>query len=215
MVATVLFVYAASIIGDPHFVTLDFYKYTFNRVGEFFFVKATDDEFVLQGRLEPVVDVDGVPVLATVLTALAAKQDASDVIQFQLDAVTGIMTLVNGQLINLSTIDEQQFANVKVLNLGSGELAAVFRNGACIQVKEESDLFSMVTVSLPQGLEGQTLGLLGLFDKNSSNDLSTQAGLLVSLEASNEEIDVQFGMSCEFTILLAHFLYSLCSLFKV
>ena len=47
-----IFAFAARTNGDPHITTLDGYSYTFNGVGEFFYVKTMDETFQSHIRFE-------------------------------------------------------------------------------------------------------------------------------------------------------------------
>lgn len=47
-----IFVFAARTNGDPHITTLDGYSYTFNGVGEFFYMKTMDETFHSHIRFE-------------------------------------------------------------------------------------------------------------------------------------------------------------------
>ena len=71
----------ACIYGDPHIVTLDGHKYTFNGKGEFTMIQTEDDVFTLQGRMVEATNTSGSKVPATVFSALAAKAWNSDTIQ--------------------------------------------------------------------------------------------------------------------------------------
>ena len=68
--------------GDPHLVTLDGLKYTFNGKGEFTLIEMTDGSFTLQGRMVEATGATGSPVQATVFSALVCKQNDSDTVQF-------------------------------------------------------------------------------------------------------------------------------------
>lgn len=68
----------ACIYGDPHIVTLDGFKYTFNGFGEYILIETPDESFTLQGRM--VVPSGGnLPpgILATVFTAIVAREGLS------------------------------------------------------------------------------------------------------------------------------------------
>ena len=98
--------YAACVYGDPHLVTLDLYKYTFNGKGEFVLIQTEDNSFTLQGRMVEATNNDNNFVPATVFSALVAKQNNSDTVQLQLDAFSGVIALVNGEEIDFRELDE-------------------------------------------------------------------------------------------------------------
>ena len=72
--------------GDPHLVTLDGYKYTFNGKGEFILVETTDEGFILQGRMvEQPRSNDSNQTISggTVFGAFVAKVNNSDTVQLK------------------------------------------------------------------------------------------------------------------------------------
>ena len=71
----------ACIYGDPHIVTLDGHKYTFNGKGEFTMIQTDDSTFTVQGRMVEANDNGGSEVPATVFSALCAKAMNSDTVQ--------------------------------------------------------------------------------------------------------------------------------------
>ena len=74
------------IYGDPHIVTLDGHKYTFNGKGEFILIQTTSYVFALQGRMEQAIDPEGTPSPGTVFTAIVAKQVSSNTsVQFEVN----------------------------------------------------------------------------------------------------------------------------------
>ena len=71
--------------GDPHLVTLDGLRYTFNGRGEYTLIQTTNNVFTLQGRMITASGVDETTVDATVFSAIAAKDNNSDTVQFEDD----------------------------------------------------------------------------------------------------------------------------------
>lgn len=187
----------ACIYGDPHIVTLDGHKYTFNGKGEFTLIETDDGEFTLQGRMVEVTDVDGDPVAATVFSAIVVQQDDSDVVQFQVSR-RGIDTLVNGIRVDFGDVNELDFNNVTIVNLGNNTFGATFSSGAYVQVQEELDIISVLIVSLPEQFKGRTLGLMGSFNDDTSDDLLPRNGSVpLPLNASLQTIHENFGVTCK------------------
>ena len=83
--------------GDPHLVTLDGHKYTFNGKGEYIIVEARDNSFTLQARMEEALDKDGSPAGATIFTAVVAKEEDSVTVQIQL-LESQLVAVVNGEI---------------------------------------------------------------------------------------------------------------------
>ena len=76
-----LTIFAATGFGDPHMITLDGVGCTFNGHGEFIVLKVKNNNFTLQGRMEPLFDDNGQGSGATVYTAFVSKEDGSDTVQ--------------------------------------------------------------------------------------------------------------------------------------
>jgi hypothetical protein len=82
-----MFEFPATTFGDPHFYTFDGSQYTFNGKGEFVLVRANTDRHKLdvQGRFEqPSKDNYGREVKATVLTAVAARDNQSSTFEVRI-----------------------------------------------------------------------------------------------------------------------------------
>ena len=184
--------------GDPHIITLDGHKYTFNGNGEFVLIQTSDDKFTLQARMVPAEDTNGTSVLATVFTAVVGKQADSDTVQFELTE-NGTTAFVNGEPINFSDLSEQEFNNVAVSDLGNKTLSATFSSGAYLEVKEENGIISVLIVSLPESFIGvPTTGLMGSFNGNTSDDLLPNLGINpLPLNSSLQEIHELFGLTCK------------------
>ena len=189
---------AACVFGDPHIITLDGHKYTFNGNGEFVLIQTPDDEFTLQGRMVPAEDTNGSSVLATVFSAIVGKQADSDTVQFELTE-NGTTAFVNGEPLDFSDLSEQEFNNVTVTDLGNKTLSAAFSSGAYLEAKEENGIISVLLVSLPESFKGvPTTGLMGSFNGNTSDDLLPNLGINpLPLNSSLQEIHELFGLTCK------------------
>ena len=185
-------------LGDPHIVTLDGQKYTFNGNGEFTLIGTPDDSFTLQGRMIPAADTNGSATLATVFSAIVGKQSDSDSIQFELTE-NGTATFVNDEPVDFSVLQEQEFNNVTVADLGNSTLSAAFSSGAYLEVKEENGIISVLIISLPERFKGMpTHGLMGSFNGNNSDDLLPRlATNSLPLNSSLQEIHELFGLTCK------------------
>ena len=192
------FFLSACIYGDPHIVSLDGYKYTFNGKGEFTLIETTDNSFALQGRMIEATDANGSLIAATVFSATVAQQEHSDLIQFQLGPEReGIVTLVNGEQLDIGDLPEVALSNVSILNLGNDTYGARFSSGAYVEVKEEHGIISVLLVSLPTSFEGSTKGLMGPYNRNTSDDLLPKGGSQpLPLDSTIENIHWQFGITC-------------------
>ena len=106
---------SACIYGDPHVISLDGLKYTFNGKGEFTLIETVNNVFTLQGRM---VEVDTNPEIqfgsgspaapATVFSAIAGKQIDSDTVQFTIIGNDDqIQTTVSGAVVDFEMLPEQ------------------------------------------------------------------------------------------------------------
>ena len=194
--------HSAFVYGDPHFVTLDGLGYTFNGKGEYVLIETndTDTSFTLQGRMTEVTTAAGMPLPATVLSALVAKQTDSDTVQFEISRL-GIDVLVNGELVELSVGSEILAWNAVIMRYEELEYGVHFSCGVKIEMKRQMDYLSAVIVSLPESYMNHTVGLLGYFNGNETDDLlpPLNFGLDPLPPDSNLfEIHENFGQLCKF-----------------
>ena len=195
----------ACVYGDPHIVTLDGFKYTFNGHGEYDLIRTPQDQFTLQGRME-------VPrggslqelVQATVFTAVVAKEAESDTVQIQLSSEgDSLELLMNGNLVDFSDLSEQEFMGVTVTDLGSDALSATFSSGVYVEAREANGIMSTLLVSAHVDYQGTTSGLMGNFNGEQGDDLVARGGEEgISLTSSLEDIHNLFGVTCEQQLLV-------------
>ena len=197
-------------LGDPHIITLDGHKYTFNGNGEFVLIQTPDDKFTLQGRMVPAEDTNGSSVLATVFSAIVGKQADSDTVQFELTQ-NGTTAFVNGEPLDFSDLSEQEFNNVAVTDLGNNTLSATFSSGVYLEVKEENGILSVIIISLPESFKDvPTTGLMGSFNGNATDDLLPNLGTNpLPLNSSLQEIHELFGLTCKCDFDISLFLMSI------
>ena len=192
----------AGAYGDPHIVTLDGLKYTFNGKGEFILIETTNNIITLQGRMVEVPSNLGQEAPATVFSAIACKQNDSDTVQFTVTADNVINTTVNGELVAFSMLAEQSYMNVVVMDKGNTSYAATFSSGAYIEVQSANGFMSLLLVSLPNNYINTTKGLMGSFNGDTEDDLAPKVGNgtgdPIPSDSSLEEIHDQFGITCKF-----------------
>ena len=193
--------HTAVIWGDPHILTHDGYKYTFNGKGEFILIQTSDDSFSIQARMVPANNSLGNDSQATVFTAIVGEQCDSDRIQLEV-AENGTAVLVNGEQIDFTDIKEQEFCNVTITDLGNSTFSVTFSTGTYIKVREANGFFALLIISLPEIFKKiETSGLMGSFNGNISDDLLPNEGTIpLSLNSSIQEIHENFGLSCKFPI---------------
>ena len=183
----------AWIFGDPHLVTLDGYKYTFNGKGEFTLIQAQNGLFKMQGRMQ---QFNG--VAATVLTAVAAKEQYSDTVMIA-NTRRGIDAYINGERVDLSMIKQQDFNNVSVIRDNNSTISVEFSSGARISAREENGFLSTMAVVLPQSFS--TEGLLGVYNGDANDDLLPKGGF-TPLATSNTQLRIYelFGLTCKWLL---------------
>ena len=182
----------AWIFGDPHLVTLDGFKYTFNGKGEFTLIKTQNDLFTMQGRMQ---QFDGVS--ATVLTAIVANERYSDTVMVT-NSRRVIDAYINGERVDLSVIKQQEFNNVTVIRDSNSTILVEFSSGARISTRAENGFLSALAVVLPPSFLGNTKGLLGVYNGNASDDLLPDGGITpLSNDTSPERIHELFGLTCK------------------
>ena len=194
--------YLARTFGDPHLVTLDGHKYTFNGHGEFVLVQSLDESLIVQVRMtEPQTAINGsnqtLAGSGTVISALVARHNESDIVQFEL-VNDKLVALVNGDKVDFSELSEQEFKNLTVINKGNRTLSAVLTTGVTITVKENNNIFSDVSVTLSDNYYRNTQGLLGQYNGNKEDDfLPKNSTTSLPLNSTLEEIHDEFGLTCK------------------
>ncbi|CAH1272490.1 SUSD2 [Branchiostoma lanceolatum] len=178
--------------GDPHFITLDGLSYTFNGAGEFLLVDMNNGEFSLQARMEQLVN-DGTAVGATILTALVMRENSSETVQVQLSEVRTMDIRVDGELQDFQGLTVQEFNGSVVTVETAIEARVSFNSGIGVAVRAEEDMLS-IAVTLPLRFRGKTVGLLGKWNADPADDLTTPGGVAVPANSSIQDIHNQFGL---------------------
>ena len=197
MYYSMLIIHAAWLRGDPHLLTLDGHQYTFNGRGEFILIETHDDRFTLQGRMIPAENDGGTESLGTVFSAIVAKQNDSDMVEFSA-SVTGILVLVNNVEIEIEESLPEAYNNVTISNEGNDTYSAVFSSGVYLQVKQRNGFLSGTAVSLPHTYSGLTQGLMGVYNNDPSDDLLPRnSSTPLALNSSIEKVHYEFGVTCK------------------
>ncbi|XP_013384884.2 uncharacterized protein LOC106154891 [Lingula anatina] len=91
-------------VGDPHVVTLDGLRYTFNGIGEYSLVESTNQTFTCQGRSKQVDGQHGEKGLASVWTALAMRGRNTSRVQVSYSKLWGMEVFVDDDMIDFDEV---------------------------------------------------------------------------------------------------------------
>lgn len=178
---------AGVVLGDPHFITFDGLRYTFNGRGEYYLVSSPDRELSVQARTEQVKLENGALANATRLSSVAMKEKASDVIEVRLTE-GDVQVLRNHKILSFSEQRWMDLHGVFVFVPSLLNVTVIFASGAGVEVRLHEGTMA-ATVLLPAEFFNQTQGLLGLMNSDLADDLMTQRGEVISsADATQEEI---------------------------
>uniref|UniRef100_U3JYF6 Mucin-4 n=1 Tax=Ficedula albicollis TaxID=59894 RepID=U3JYF6_FICAL len=189
----------AGAFGDPHITTLDGLTYTFNGLGDFVLLLASDTQtsFVLHGRTAQTGMAQ-----ATNFVAFAAQyiSNTTTTVEWTLGSQDDIQVLLNNETIQFSYSQGEQdlLFNTKcfpgVLLVNSSSVTAVFDGTVAVSVAAASGILS-VLCSLPDWYRSSTRGLLGVWDHDPADDFQMPNGTSIPVNSSEEEI-YSYGMTC-------------------
>uniref|UniRef100_A0A3Q2W0I2 Sushi domain containing 2 n=1 Tax=Haplochromis burtoni TaxID=8153 RepID=A0A3Q2W0I2_HAPBU len=184
---------AGVVLGDPHFITFDGLRYTFNGKGEYYLVSSPEKGLSVQARTEQVKLKNGTLAKATRLSSVAMKQDASDVIEVRV-AGAHLQVLRNQNILPFTEQRWMDLHGVYVFSPSPGNVTVIFSSGVGVEVRLYEGTMA-VTVLLPGEFYNHTQGLLGSMNSDLSDDLTIQLGEVISsADATLEEI-FTFGAS--------------------
>ena len=190
----------AWVVGDPHFITFDGTRYTFNGYGEFTLLQTDSGQFTIQGRMEPFPD----NASGSILTALAVNYDGD-----RINIVTneagpnrgGLDVYLNDNHITPEYLPKMYFNKFMLGYNTSRILRVLFLNGVQLECQTSNGNITQFLVGVPSSLKGQVSGLFGTYNGDMADDLSplTSSGSLGSpLQTTNiETVHSEFGLSCK------------------
>lgn len=164
--------------GDPHLITFDGFRYSFQTVGEFLLSQSQDEKFVVETRQAQVPGQE-----LTLNTAIAMKVGADRIGFYAPNQGSTPVLRVNGQSI---TTDRLSLADGSVQKRSDQEFVVQWNTGeqATIRAIEVAKLkFLNVTVNVSDRSK-QYRGLLGNLDGNAANDLQTRSGKVIPTKSS-------------------------------
>ncbi|XP_057887376.1 mucin-4 [Melospiza georgiana] len=185
----------ASAFGDPHITTLDGLTYTFNGLGDFVLLLASDarTSFVLHGRTAQTGMAQ-----ATNFVAFAAQYISKTIttVEWTLGSQDDIHVLLNNKTIQFSysqDLGDEVYYSPGVLLVNSSSVTAVLDGSVAVSVSATSGILSVVC-SLPDWYRNSTSGLLGVWDHDPADDFQMPNGTSIPVNSSEEEI-YSYGMT--------------------
>jgi hypothetical protein len=175
--------------GDPHLITLDGFRYTFNGLGEYLLADVDRGVFQAQARTKRAVNrAEG-----TVFSAIGVKHRSSVPVQVEIDHHNSTAVYINGSRVFLNASLMSISKDFKLdLNSTDNTVKLVHTEGMSVKITPNQDILS-ITVSLASQYKDKAAALLGNFNDDPSDDLILPNGTLLSSNASEESIFYNFG----------------------
>ncbi|GAU98628.1 hypothetical protein RvY_09748 [Ramazzottius varieornatus] len=196
---------AAIAFGDPHFITFDNVQYGFHGKGDFVLLKSDLKQFMInvQARFEQPPRSSFGMINATVIKALAMKENDSDTVEIQARESHKrwryrMQVLVNGvpRYFDRPWIKLQTFKGVSIQspesNLDQSTLIVRFPSGIGIEVQEVQG-YLHATAYVPREIQNHTYGLFGNWSGIPEDDLKTSNGIEISSMATDRTIYNDFA----------------------
>ncbi|KAL0979029.1 hypothetical protein UPYG_G00179530 [Umbra pygmaea] len=185
---------AGAVLGDPHFITFDNMNFTFNGKGEYYLVQSPDRGLTVQGRTAQVKLENGALVKATRLSAVAMRENTSDVIEVRLVQQQGrLEVLRNQQVLSFTEQTWMDLNGVFVYSPTPQNVTVMFPSGVGVEVREREGGTMALTVLLPLDYANVTQGLLGQMNSDPSDDLLTSLGEVIPTDSATPEEIFIFG----------------------
>ncbi|CAM9324750.1 unnamed protein product [Bubo scandiacus] len=185
----------AGAFGDPHITTLDGLTYTFNGLGDFVLLLASDAQtsFMLHGRTAQTGTAQ-----ATNFVAFAAQyiSTITTTVEWTLGSQGDIQVLLNNETIQFSysqDMDAEVYYSPGVLLVNVSSVTAIFDGAIAVSISATSGILSVVC-SLPDQYRNSTKGLLGVWDHDPADDFQMPNGTSIPVNSSEEEI-YSYGMT--------------------
>ncbi|NWH57177.1 SUSD2 protein, partial [Geococcyx californianus] len=182
---------AASAFGDPHFLTFDGLNFTFKGLGEYTLVESDLTSLRVQGRTQQAHIPNGTVAQVTGLSAVAMRENNSDVIEVRYSEKLNLEVLLNQRVLNFS---EQSWMDLKGLFLHSAadqNVTVMFSSGAGVEIRGSEGILAL-TVLLPEKFMNHTQGLFGVMNGNIEDEYTFKNKTMLSVHASPQQL-FEFG----------------------
>ena len=189
--------FTGNLNGDPHMRTIDGFEYTFNGRGEFVLLTTEHELFTFQGRMESITTQDGKQSLGTVFSALAAQEINSDTVEFRKgDPLPTIY--INGIQTEIMTGQSEEYQGVIISVIMNNTFRAIFSSGVSLEVEQNNNFLSSISISVPRSYHGLTKGLMGVYNDDESDDLLPRYSTTpLPLNTTIERLHYDFGLTCK------------------
>ncbi len=168
------------IYGDPHIVTFDGLRNSFQAVGEFILAKSERGDFEVQGRFKGVGDNASLP------SAVAIKAGGERIGIYQ-----GKLK-INARNVNEASLPIVLEGGARVDKKG-GEYRIIAPTGEWVEVSGSSVLTIKITV--PKSRLSKMYGLLGNYNNSPNDDLKTRQGKAVGINPNYDQLYKEYGNS--------------------
>jgi hypothetical protein len=193
--------------GDPHIITTDNFKYTVNPIGEFVMINTTDNSFRLQARIAQMITSDGSLANASVYVAFVAQETGSSKVQVELNANRdSIMLYIDGVLQNV-TASPQIVNNTNIyISASTTGVNVTFSTGWTTLMAVSTKMLS-IRQTVPGVAWKKTVGLLGTYDGDMTDDLTAPDGTVIPITSSNQDIYYKFALKWQISAAESLFTY--------
>lgn len=194
------------IYGDPHFITMDDFEYTFNGVGEYVLVQSravvgTPTPFTLLGRTGTFVGAPG----ATILTGLAFRYDNYITVEVLLELTATFKMNTKVRFSPNSSMDitdmlasvgaQYNSPDLEIEVRAPGDLEFILGGILSITISVKNGILDYL-LSLPSDYKYNTEGLMGIWNDVQSDDLTPSNTFVpLPLNSSVRTIHYSFGLT--------------------
>lgn len=177
-----------STIGDPHYTTLDGLYYDFQGAGEYTLIRSADGQFVVQTRMQPWFGSS----TATVNTGVATQVGSQ-----RINVLLPNVLVIDGEVVDGTNVD-LALDGGRLLRSGDSSIAIFWNTGDFIQITIAGSYINVRAQPDPLRA-GQVSGLLGNFNGDPMDDISTADGVVLNQPINIEDLYKIYGESWRIT----------------